>query len=120
MNKLYQKFASELSRLDSDRPKVCEDAEYRIEVLEQSLPSGAGFNSGTEFLAGESSDNKLVFRTEFHHTSEHGSHLRWTEHKVIVTPDFRFGFDLRVTGRNYRYIKEYITEVFQCALDSEA
>ena len=116
--KLYQKFATELSRLDSNRPEICEDAEYRIESLTQSLPSGSGFDSGTEFLANESSDNKLVFRTEFHHANEHG-YLRWTEHKVVITPDLRFGFDVRVTGRDYRDIKDYIAEVFTYALDSE-
>jgi hypothetical protein len=43
----------------------------------------------------------------------------WTDHSVIVTPSLVEGFNLRVTGRNRKDIKEYIAEQFCMALDQD-
>ena len=75
------------------------------------LPSGSGFDSGSTFDFEASKPNRLVFNTSFHHMTEHGYYDGWTEHSVIVTPDLHSGFNLHVTGRDRREIKEYIGDI---------
>jgi hypothetical protein len=82
------------------------------ELVENYLPHGSGFDSGTEFIWDESNRNKLVFATAFHHMNEGGYYDGWSEHKVIVTPDLLFGFNIKITGRNRNDIKEYIAQCF--------
>lgn len=82
------------------------------ELVENYLPSGSGFDNGTKFNWEESNRNKLVFDTAFHHMDENGYYDGWTEHKVIITPDLLFGFNIKITGRNRNDIKEYINQVF--------
>lgn len=79
------------------------------------LPSGSGFDSGSRFVADESRPDRLIFATSFHHMNDSGFYDGWTEHRVIVTPEFA-GFDLKVTGRDKRGIKEYIGDSFYAAL----
>lgn len=86
-----------------------------LEEINSRLPRGNGFNSGSEFLPGNSTESRLVFATSFHHMDECGGYDGWTEHNVIVTPRFG-GFDIRVTGRNHNEIKDYIGDIFHDAL----
>ena len=90
----------------------------RIErMCREYLPSGGGFDSGTQFIKEFSRPDRLVFAVEFHHMNDSGFYDGWTYHKVIVTPSF-FGFDLKVTGLNRNEIKEYIADVFHSALSA--
>ena len=85
-----------------------------LEVIDKQMetaPSGSGFNSGTDLMFNESTGKKLVFDTAFQHMNDSGSYVRWTNHKVIITPAFD-GFDMRITGKNFNGIKEYIGDVF--------
>ena len=79
------------------------------------MPSGSGVDDGCE-LDDSSTPNRLVFLTSFHHMDEHGGYDGWTSHKVIVTPDLAFGFDVRVTGPNRNDIRDYLGELFHAAL----
>ena len=90
-------------------------------IVREYMPSGSGFNAGTQFDACEHVDNKrerLEFVTAFHHMNADGYYDGWTDHRVIVTPALSRGFDIRVTGRNRNDIKEYIAEVFHSALSA--
>jgi len=87
-------------------------AEKIGEMVDNYLPSGSGFDSGTRFVWEESNRNKLVFNTAFHHMNGDGYYDGWTEHKVIVTADLLFGFQIKVTGKNRNDIKEYIAGCF--------
>ncbi len=98
---------------------VADEAHEQItRLVSQYMPSGSGFDSGTELDFDKSTPNKLVFNTSFHHMNEHGYYTRWTEHQVVATPCFCFDFSLRVTGRDHNGIKDYIYETFQHALTS--
>ena len=88
-------------------------------VLHDHMPSGSGFDCGTGFRVLDSTPERLVFSTSFHHMNEHGSYDGWTEHKVIVTPSLANGFNLRVTGRDRNGIKEYIGDLFHEYLSVE-
>lgn len=88
-----------------------------LETVREKLPSGSGFDRGTQFDFEKSTPEKLVFNTAFHHMDDDGGYCGWSEHKVIVTPSLCFDFDIRVTGKNVRDIKDYIFDVFSSALD---
>lgn len=89
---------------------------FRITKLcHEYMPSGSGFDSGTELDFGKSHGDKLVFVTSFHHMTEHGYYDGWTEHTVTVRPAFS-GLSLVVGGRDRNDIKDYIAETFHHAL----
>lgn len=90
----------------------------RLEGLVKShMPSGSGFDSGTTLLVENSTSEKLVFQTSFHHMDEYGSYAGWSEHEVIVKPSLFDGFSLRITGRDRKDIKDYIHETFAYSLN---
>lgn len=88
-------------------------------LAKDNLPSGSGFDAGSGIDVDASKPNRLVLYTSFHHMNDDGYYDGWTEHTVIVTPSLAFGFDLRVTGRDRRDIKDYIAETFQYNLEQE-
>jgi len=90
--------------------------ETAIERIGKTLPSGSGFDSGSSIDLDASNKNKIVIVTSFHHMDENGYYDQWTDHTVIVRPDLISDFDLRITGRNYRDIKEYMYQVFESDL----
>jgi len=79
--------------------------------LKETAPSGSGFDNGTEIDYTKSSSKKLVFNTAFHHMNADGYYTRWTSHSVVITPSFD-GIDMRITGRDYNVIKDYVADVF--------
>ena len=83
-----------------------------------TAPNGSGFDNGTTLVTDESNKNKLVFFTAFHHMNDNGMYIHWTNHKVIITPAFD-GFDMRITGKNFNGIKEYIADVFNAWLNED-
>lgn len=123
-SKLYARLSSLLhARRNCQKEEKSHWADCHLEKIEElvknHLPSGSGFDSGTQFLEDDSKPERLVFFTSFHHTDESGGYDGWTEHKVILTPSLAFGFELRVTGRDRNEIKEYIGETFHHALSQE-
>ena len=88
-----------------------------IDLINENLPSGSGFDSGTTFDLESSTDKKLIFHTAFHHMSEHGYYTKWTEHKVTITPGF-YGPEIKISGRDHNQIKDYISDVFLHLLNS--
>lgn len=90
----------------------------RIEQLVHTyLPSGSGFDLGTSIDWDASRPDRLVFNTAFHHMDENGYYDGWTDYQVICRASLAFGFDLRITGRDRRDIKDYIHDAFHSALD---
>jgi hypothetical protein len=92
----------------------------RIESIAQVyLPHGSGFDSGTTVNLDKSTRNRIVLDTSYHHMDESGYYSGWTDHQVIVTPDFVTGFDIRITGRNRNDWKDYAYQVFESVLSEE-
>ncbi len=94
-------------------------ADTAIALARYYLPNGSGFDAGTKLDMDASTPDKLVFTAEFHHMNHDGYYTRWTSHKVIVRASLARGFDLKVTGRDYNGIKEYIGDAFHGALNQE-
>ena len=89
-----------------------------IEQLLEAFPSGSGFDRGTQ-LCEESTPEKLVFNTAFHHMNEGGFYDGWTEHRVTITPSLEFGYRMRISGRDRNCIKDVIQDYFSQALECE-
>ena len=87
----------------------CEN-EDRVKEIMQGAPYGSGFDANTA-LDDKSTPKKLIFNTSYHHMNDAGYYIGWTHHKVIITPSFG-GMDIKVTGKNYNNIKDYIEDVF--------
>lgn len=93
--------------------------EDRLDHLVALLPSGSGFDNGTQLDIDKSTGEKLVFTTSFHHMNDNGMYVRWTDHTVTVRPSLIHRFTLKVGGRNYRDVKDYIAETFNWCLSTE-
>ena len=87
----------------------CEN-EDRVREIMEDAPSGSGFDANTA-LDDKSTPKKLIFNTSYHHMDDDGLYTIWTHHKVIITPGFS-AMDIKVTGKDYNDIKDYIADVF--------
>lgn len=84
----------------------------RLEWIQSNLlPHGSGFDNGTT-INNDSTPDRLIFNTAFHHMDDNGMYGHWTDHQVIIRASLTSGFDIRITGRNYRDIKDYIGDTF--------
>lgn len=92
--------------------------ERALAVIKDHFPSGGGFDNGTRLDLDKSTAERLVLATDFHHMNEHGFYDGWTSHEIIVTGSLESGFDMRVTGRDRREIKDYIGECFSSCLSA--
>jgi len=87
-------------------------------LVSEHMPSGSGFDNGTELELEDSRPDRLCFKTSFHHMDNLGSYSGWTEHRVIVAPSFVYEMELKVTGRDRNGIKDYIAQAFEAALSA--
>lgn len=121
--KLYAEISSKLMAIDNCiKSQNWEWKERHEEVLAaiiDTAPSGSGIDNGIELLVSESTPEKLVFSCDFHHMNDAGFYDGWTEHKVIITPSFYCGINIRITGRDRNDIKDYLADVFSCWLNEE-
>lgn len=118
--KLYQRIAQLLSAIrnceDSGNLEWLENHQDTIDALcKEHFPHGSGFDSGCK-LEPESTPNRLIISANFHHMDENGFYDGWTTHTVIVSPDLCFDYVLRITGRDKRNIKDYISDTFYAVL----
>jgi hypothetical protein len=100
--------------------KTPEDWQAELEELaREHLPSGSGVDSGTEIDFDESKPDRITLTCSFHHMDDMGSYCGWTEHRIILRPSFIGGFDIAITGRNRRQIKEYLADLYTTALTAD-
>jgi hypothetical protein len=90
-----------------------------LAIVAQCFPHGSGFDSGTKIDLDESTDEKLVFHTSFHHMGDNGLYIGWTYHKVVVRGSLASGFVIKITGQDKCGIKEYIHEHFYSTLETK-
>ena len=118
---IYQRLASLLVALrnceTSGNSEWAERHAESIKHMMQHAPHGGGFDSGTQLDMDQSSEEKLVFKTAYHHMNDAGYYDGWTEHIITVTPSFD-GFHLKVSGRDRNDIKDYIHDAFENFLDT--
>ena len=121
--KLYQAIATAIrARLNCEKKGNQDRFDRWTEKLagyELLLPSGSGFDSGSNLDFDRSTGEKIIITTSFHHMDDVGSYDGWTEHIITVKPSLYFGFTLSISGRNRNGIKEYIAEMFNELLNQE-
>lgn len=93
--------------------------ESNIEVIMKGAPSGSGIDLGTQFNWEKSTKDLLVFKVSFHHMDEHGGYCGWTEHDIRVKPSLAFGIEIKITGRDFNQIKDYLHDVYHIWLKEE-
>lgn len=116
-SKVYQiissSFDAHLRCIEKNKKEWEEKHKDSVEnMIEEHLPNGSGFDSGTKFDFDNSKPEKLIFLTSFHHMDDNGMYDGWTDHKVIVTPSLQFDYNMKVTGKNKNQIKDYIYACF--------
>jgi hypothetical protein len=85
-------------------------------IVNNYMPSGSGFDSGTKIDLDKSTGDKLVFTTSYHHMNDGGYYDGWSDHTVTVKPSLLHGFTLNIGGRDRNGFKDYAYDVFQIAL----
>jgi hypothetical protein len=85
------------------------------QLVANHMPSGSGWDCGTNYDLSEWSADKMVFHGSYHHMNDGGYYDGWTEHTIIVRPSFD-GIELKISGRDRNEIKDYLHEVFHSAL----
>jgi len=121
--KRYQYIAQQFARVgyfdDVDTARANTILRALEDYVKKHFPRGSGFDNGTSLDVGGTRENRIAFSTAFHHMDTHGGYDGWTEHQIILTPDFRWGFNLRVTGRDRNDIKDYAANCFAHALNED-
>lgn len=127
MRPVYQQVAISFSALLHCQKNYCvrpdaeaNHAEMINRICKLYLPSGSGFDSGTEFNYEDSTEDCLVLCTSFHHMDEHGYYDGWTDHVIKVKPSLAFGFTLEIEGEDRDGIHDYIADTFHHMLTAEA
>lgn len=87
-------------------------------IQREYLPSGCGIDSGTTIDVDDCNRGRVVLNTAYHHMNEGGYYDGWTEHRVIVSPEFD-GITIDVKGRNRNDIKDYLAETLDHCLNEE-
>ncbi|NCC74709.1 MAG: hypothetical protein EOM06_15130 [Sphingobacteriia bacterium] len=86
-----------------------------LRIIEKDiLPSGSGIDCGTK-IDRDFKPNKIKLICSFHHMDENGYYDGWTEHVITVTPVFD-GINIKISGKNKNFIKEYLADVYFTAL----
>jgi len=88
------------------------------QIEANDLPSGSGINSGCEIDLSNTTKDKVIIKTSFHHMDEHGGYDEWTEHNVTIRPQFN-GIDIKISGKDKNGVKEYLAELFNEVLTNE-
>ena len=91
----------------------CED---RIYKLEQLLPSGSGIDAGCKIDVEKSSSDKVIITFGYHFLNDAGYYDGWGEYKLIIKPNLSNDFDLRIVGKDRRFIKDYLYDLFDTEL----
>ncbi len=126
--KLYEAIAQQLGRIEhcsagatgDNAESNIADARDTIEYLcKHALPRGSGFDAGCTLDFDTSSNARLVFVVPFHCMDEHGFYCEWRDYRVIVKASLAFGYSLRIAGRDWNGLREYIADAFHHALGVE-
>ena len=85
------------------------------DLCKNNLPSGSGFDCGTELDYGRSTPDRLVFNAPFHRMNDAGCYDGWIDIRVTIKASLAFGFDIKITGIRERRdpgLRDYVADVF--------
>lgn len=121
---VYQALANAMNVINRDTTEDITDMWERIieDIEANYLPSGGGFDCGSSLSVGESNENKLILKTEFHAMdAESGMYTHWETFEVTVEPSLMFGFtmDIKVFNQQNEALEDYVAESFEFALNAD-
>lgn len=127
MAKVYERIASLIVAIQNcEKPGFNGHPDYpqkHIDALQciarECLPSGSGFDRGCSVDIDASSAVCIAVNTAFHHMDDNGYYCGWTDHVVRIRAHLAFGFTVSISGRNFRGIKDYMSDVFYHVMQSE-
>lgn len=90
----------------------------KLDLLDTYLPHGSGIDTYCKVDREKSNFEKVYILCEFHHLNENGYYEGYTDHKIIVTPNFD-GIALNISGKNKNQIKDYLYDLFSYELQKE-
>ena len=69
------------------------------DIVRNYLPSGNGFDNGTQIDIDKSTSEKIVLSTSYHHMNESGMYCGWSNWAIVVTGSLlcEFDIDLNIT-----------------------
>lgn len=122
--KLYQRIAQLLEAIENCWKNDNKEWEANHlatlhELTKTYLPSGSGLDSCPRLVEDDSTPEKLLFTSDFHHMDKHGGCSGWSYHSVIVRPSLAHGITIRITGRNRDGIKEYLYDLWNAVLTTD-
>ena len=88
-------------------------------IIDNYLPHGSGIDNGIRINKDKSSANKIVLEFGFHKMDSNGSYCGWQDYTLYIRPSLAFDIDLRLRGRDYQGLKDYLYELFQYSLTRE-
>jgi hypothetical protein len=89
------------------------------DLVHDHLPSGSGWDQGTQIDLEASTGECLVFYGSFHHMNETGFYDGWTDHTIKVRASLIHGVRLSISGRDRNDLKDHLHELFESALSAE-
>ena len=123
MTKVYQQIASLVTArancLKSGNEWAGKHEDTIKAIVNDYLPSGSGFDSGTQIDLDKSTGDKLVFYTSYHHMDENGMYDGWTEHHITVRASLHLGLRITISGPNRNDAKEHLYQTINGALTQE-
>lgn len=87
-----------------------------LTALQKWLPSGSGFDNGTQIESITTS--KIVLLTSYHDMDDSGYYCGWYDYTVRVSSDL-LGPIVKVTGSNKRGLRDYVAETMVGCLMQE-
>ena len=80
-------------------------------ICSELLPSGSGIDQGVKVDLVRSTGEKVVLLVPFHCMDPNGFYDGWRDFVVTITPSFD-GHNIKVSGRDYHGLKEYLADLF--------
>jgi hypothetical protein len=120
MEPLYQQLASAVDarlRCEKDGNTLwVERWTERIAACQDVLPHGSGLDGDVKLDLKRSTGKCLWITTEYHHMDENGYYGGWSAFVVTVRGSMISGIDVDIRGKDRDGTKDYLAELFYCAL----
>ena len=81
---------------DADNETWIDKHSNMIRSLDDFLPSGSGFDSGSHICISDSTGENVVITTDYHHVNEHGCYSGWSSHVIRITASLYLGINLDI------------------------
>jgi hypothetical protein len=117
--KLYEAIARKTNAsLNADDIHWSETFRDEAGALLEYLPHGSGIDGTTEINWSKTKDQRLVISSSYHVMTD-GYYVRLINFNITITPDLRWGMNLKITGNFGRdqNIKNSLEDTFDCAFN---